>query len=108
MFTVLRNDGWRPSLEKSQPGADGLKPSRGEDIKSFHQAAAPEVEYMVVGQHTHVRPNGGQRLDVCRIHPVVDGLAWDIVVTGGDAGLDVDDQSTGCGMLLFALMARST
>src|SRR5688572_1197439 len=61
-----RNAGSRPSLEKRQPDADGPKPRRGEDIKSFHQAAAPEVEYMVVGQHTHVRPNGGHRLDVCR------------------------------------------
>ena len=103
------------------------KPRCGEDIEGFQQAAAAEVEHVVVGEHADIRPDGGQRLGVCRIHPVVDGFARDVVVTGGDAGFQIDDpgvaagvrencraspqghdQSTGCGMLPFALIARST
>ena len=52
---------------------------------------------MVVGQDAYVRPYRGQRLGVRWIHSVVDGLARDVVVTGCDAGLQVDDPGVAAG-----------
>ena len=70
-----RNNGRRPSFAQGPSRAGCPELTRREDIERFKQPAAPEVEYVVIGQHAGVRSDGDDRLDVGRIHPVMDGLA---------------------------------
>ena len=80
----------------TEPRAAIVLPQRSEAQlwrahRRFKQTASAEIQHVVVGQHGYVRLDDGQRLDVCRIHSVMDGLARDVVITGCDAGLQVDD-----------------
>src|SRR5215470_6284082 len=63
----------------TRPPAGPAVPARrqagaGQRVQGFGQAAAPEVQHVVVCQRADVRPGHGQAADVGRVHPVVDLL----------------------------------
>ena len=89
-------DGYRPPrLLAVPPGPCRAQPGFGQGFQGVLQAAAAEVEHVVVRQRAHVRPDGGHAGQVARAHPVVNGLARREFGVAGDAGLQVDYPDIG-------------
>ena len=60
-------------------------------VERLLQASHSEVEHVVVGQGADVDVSSSQTGNVLRIHPVVHSLARLVVVTSGDARLEVHE-----------------
>src|SRR5690606_38697893 len=83
-------------------GLRGVTPRAGardagalQRLERLAQPGAPEIEDVVVGQHTHIETRRGEARDIVRVHAIVNALVWRIVIAARDARLEVDDAQGG-------------